>query len=78
MLSNASGMYSIMIRANLESDDILITSNNQLAFGQKLQVCCYVNMNSIRLTKKIKLGEGNDVSILKNTELDPIDQENTE
>ena len=41
MLANASGTYSIMIRANLESDDILITSNNQLAFGQKLQVCCF-------------------------------------
>ena len=74
MLANASGTYSIMIRANLESDDILITSNNQLAFGQKLQVCCFVNMNNWR--RKIKLGEGNNVSILKNT--DPIDQENTE
>ena len=78
MLANASGTYSIMIRANLESDDILITSNNQLAFGQKLQVCCYVNMDSIRLTKKIKLWEGNNVSIQKNTELDPVYQENTE
>ena len=57
MLANASGTYSIMIRANLESDDILITSNNQLAFGQKLQVCCFVNMNSIQLTKKNKTGE---------------------
>ena len=65
MPANTSGTYSIMIRANLESDDILITSNNQLAFGQKLQVCCYVNMDSIRLTKKIKLWEGNNVSILK-------------
>ena len=52
MLANASGTYSIMIRANLESDDILITSNNQLAFGQKLQVCCFVNMNSIQLTNQ--------------------------
>ena len=78
MLASASGTYSIMIRANLESDDILITSNNQLAFGQKLQVCCYVNMDSIRLTKKIKLWEGNNVSIRKNTELDPVYQENTE
>ena len=78
MPANTSGTYSIMIRANLESDDILITSNNQLAFGQKLQVCCYVNMDSIRLTKKIKLWEGNNVSIRKNTELDPVYQENTE
>ena len=54
MPANTSGTYSIMIRANLESDDILITSNKQLAFGQKLQVCCFVNMNSIRLTKKNK------------------------
>ena len=78
MLANTSGTYSIMIRANLESDDILITSNNQLAFGQKLQVCCFVNMNSIQFTKKNKTWGGNNVSILKNTELDPINQENTE
>ena len=58
MLANASGTYSIMIRANLESDDILITSNNQLAFGQKLQVCCFVNMNSIQLAKKNKTWGG--------------------
>ena len=64
MPANTSGTYSIMIRANLESDDILITSNNQLAFGQKLQVCCYVNMDSIRLTKKIKLWESQYGKIL--------------
>ena len=58
MLANTSGTYSIMIRANLESDDILITSNNQLAFGQKLQVCCFVNMNSIQLTEKNKTWGG--------------------
>ena len=58
MLANTSGTYSIMIRANLESDDILITSNNQLAFGQKLQVCCFVNMNSIQLAKKNKTWGG--------------------
>ena len=78
MPANTSGTYSIMIRANLESDDILITSNNQLAFGQKLQVCCFVNMDSIRLTKKNKTWGGQQCLNTKNTEIDPVYQENTE
>ena len=41
MLVNENAAYSILIRANLQSDDVLITSNNRRSFGQKLQVSLF-------------------------------------
>ena len=43
MLVNENAAYSILIRANLQSDDVLITSNNRRSFGQKLQVFLFSN-----------------------------------
>ena len=49
---NENSAYSILIRANLQSEDLLITSTNRRIFGQKIQVLSCKQSNNQRIFRQ--------------------------